>query len=136
MRITNLATVGRSVAVFGYGACGKGVAANFRNASSLVSVVEIDPVARLEASFDGFAVPDRTTALAVADVVITVTGSADVITAADLAHLKHDVILMNAGHFPSEIATEAICADDSVKSIVESPRGSKPSSYATGGTCT
>ena len=45
--------------VFGYGACGKGVAANFRNAYAIVSVVETDPVARLEAMLDGFLVPER-----------------------------------------------------------------------------
>ena len=32
MRITNRVTNGRRVTVFGYGACGKGVAACFRNA--------------------------------------------------------------------------------------------------------
>ena len=59
LRITNQMTNGRQVTVFGYGACGKGVAANFRNAHASVAVVEIDPVTRLEASLDGFAVPGR-----------------------------------------------------------------------------
>ena len=59
MRITNRATNGRRVTVFGYGACGKGVAANFRNNHALVSVVEIDPVLRLQAMLDGFAVPSK-----------------------------------------------------------------------------
>ena len=43
LRITNLSTNGKRVTVFGYGPCGKGVAANFRNANATVSVVEIDP---------------------------------------------------------------------------------------------
>ena len=59
LRITNRATNGRRVTVFGYGACGKGVAANFRNAYADVSVAEIDPVTRLEALLDGFRVPER-----------------------------------------------------------------------------
>jgi S-adenosyl-L-homocysteine hydrolase, NAD binding domain len=84
LRITNQMTNGRQVAVFGYGACGKGVAANFRNAYASVAVVEIDPVTRLEASLDGFAVPGRGEALRAADVVITVTGAESVITADDL----------------------------------------------------
>ena len=63
LRITNRMTNGRQVTVFGYGACGKGVAANFRNACASVAVVEIDPVTRLEASLDGFAVPGREEAL-------------------------------------------------------------------------
>jgi adenosylhomocysteinase len=108
IRITNQMTNGRRVAVFGYGACGKGVAANFRNAYASVSVVEVDPVARLEASLDGFAVPGRDDALRTADIVITVTGAEGVITEKDLGLLKDGVVLMNAGHFPREIAAEQI----------------------------
>ena len=110
LRITNQMTNGRRVAVFGYGACGKGVAANFRNACASVAVVEIDPVKRLEASLDGFAVPGREEALRDADVVITVTGAESVITADDLGFLKDDVVLMNAGHFPREIAVDGLAA--------------------------
>jgi adenosylhomocysteinase len=108
LRITNQMTNGRRVAVFGYGACGKGVAANFRNACASVAVVEIDPVTRLEASLDGFAVPGRAEALRDADVVITVTGAESVITGDDLGVLKDDVVLMNAGHFPREIAVDGL----------------------------
>ena len=103
MRITNLSTNGKRVTVFGYGACGKGVAANFRNAYAVVSVVDADPVARLEAMLDGFLVPERDEALREADVVITVTGAPAVVTAADEPLLKDGAILANAGHFPWEI---------------------------------
>ena len=119
LRITNRATNGRRVTVFGYGACGKGVAANFRNAGSLVSVVEIDPVLRLEASFDGFAVPSRSAALSGADVVVTVTGARDVVTVADFALLRDDVVLLNGGHFPAEIDVAGISSDQSVKTVTE-----------------
>ena len=114
LRITNQMTNGRQVAVFGYGACGKGVAANFRNAYASVAVVEIDPVTRLEASLDGFAVPGREEVLRAADVVITVTGAESVITADDLALLKDGAVLMNAGHFPREIAVEDVAGAASV----------------------
>jgi adenosylhomocysteinase len=103
MRLTNLSTNGKRVTVFGYGACGKGVAANFRNAYAVVSVVDANPVARLEAMLDGFLVPERDEALREADVVITVTGAPGVITAADEPLLKDGAILANAGHFPWEI---------------------------------
>jgi adenosylhomocysteinase len=103
IRLTNKSTNGKRVTVFGYGACGKGVAANFRNAYAVVSVVERDPVARLEAMLDGFLVPDREEALRTADVVITVTGAQSVITAKDEPLLKDGAILANAGHFPWEI---------------------------------
>src|SRR3954447_8224562 len=110
IRITNKSTNGKRVTVFGYGACGKGVAANFRNAYSIVSVVERDPVARLEAMLDGFLVPDPDDALRSADVVITVTGAEGVVTAADLPLLKDGAILANAGHFPHEIDAAGITA--------------------------
>jgi adenosylhomocysteinase len=115
LRITNRATNGRRVTVFGYGACGKGVALNFRNNHAIVSVVEIDPVARLEALFDGFTVPDRDEALASAQIIITVTGAQRVITARDLAFLADDVVLANAGHFPLEIDMADLVADPSVE---------------------
>jgi adenosylhomocysteinase len=110
IRITNLSTNGKRVTVFGYGACGRGVAANFRNAHALVSVVEADPVKRLQAMWDGFAVPDRDEALRTADVVITVTGAQGVVTAADAPLLKEGAILANAGHFPWEIEADALSA--------------------------
>jgi adenosylhomocysteinase len=115
LRITNRATNGRRVTVFGYGACGKGVALNFRNNHALVSVVEIDPVLRLEALFDGFAVPDRDEALRSAEIVITVTGAMNVVSAADLALLADDAILANAGHFPVELDVEGIRASTDVQ---------------------
>jgi adenosylhomocysteinase len=123
MRITNRATNGRRVVVFGYGACGQGVAANFRNAYADVSVVEVDPVLRLEALLDGFRVPEREQALERANVVITVTGARDVVTAADLPLLADDVVLANAGHFPVEIDVPGIEADGSVAERIEAADG-------------
>ena len=120
LRITNRATNGRRVTVFGYGACGKGVALNFRNNHAQVSVVEIDPVLRLEALFDGFAVPDRDDALRAAQIVVTVTGARDVVTAADLGLLADDVVLLNAGHFPAEIDVEGIRA---AADVTDAPAG-------------
>jgi adenosylhomocysteinase len=110
LRITNRSTNGKRVTVFGYGACGRGVAAHFRNAFAEVAVVEIDPVTRLEALLDGFAVPDKDDALASADMVITATGARDVIGAADLPLLADGAVLMNVGHFPLEIDVPAIRA--------------------------
>jgi adenosylhomocysteinase len=103
IRLTNKSTNGKRVTVFGYGSCGKGVASNFRNAHAIVSVVERDPVLRLQAMLDGYLVPDREEALRGADVVVTVTGAQGVVTAADEPLLKDGAILANAGHFPWEI---------------------------------
>lgn len=108
MRMTNRTTNGERVTVFGYGACGRGVADNFRGAHARVSVVDIDPVTRLRAHLDGFNTPSRENAIREADVIITVTGGRDVVTAADLPLLRDGVILANAGHFPVEIDADGL----------------------------
>jgi adenosylhomocysteinase len=110
LRLTNLSTNGKRITVFGYGACGRGVAANFRNAHAIVSVVDRDPVKRLQAMLDGFLVPERDDALRTADVVITVTGAEGVVTAADAALLRPGAILANAGHFPRELDAAGLAA--------------------------
>lgn len=114
MRFTNRSTNGKCVTVFGYGACGKGTAACFRNAYSAVSVVDVDPVSTLEAHLDGFSTPGRDDAIRSADVIVTVTGAANVLTVSDLAVLKDGVILLNGGHFPHEIDIAGMRADDRV----------------------
>jgi adenosylhomocysteinase len=123
LRITNRSTNGRRVTVFGYGACGKGVAASFRNAYADVSVVEVNPVLRLEALLDGFRVPEREKALREADVVFTVTGARDAITADDLPLLADGVVLANAGHFPFEIDVAGLERDDHVAASDEDAVG-------------
>ncbi len=110
MRLTNRSTQGKRVVVFGYGSCGRGVAANFRNAYALVTVLEADPVKRLEACLDGFDVSDRDVALADADVIVTITGAPGILLGADLPLLRSGVIVMNAGHFPHEIEVDAFYA--------------------------
>lgn len=117
MRFTNRSTNGKRVTVFGYGACGKGTAACFRGAYSSVSVVDVDPVTALEAHLDGFLTPLRSEAIGSADVIITVTGFADIVTAADLPLFKDGVILVNGGHFPTEIDVEGIKAAAEVNAV-------------------
>ncbi|MCU1579563.1 MAG: adenosylhomocysteinase [Rhodoglobus sp.] len=123
LRITNRSTQGKRVVVFGYGACGQGVAANFRNTFGLVTVIETDPVKRLEACLDGFDVSDRDAALRRADVVITVTGARSVLTADDLPLLRDDVVLMNAGHFPLEIDVPAMLGHTDVERVTDATEG-------------
>lgn len=117
MRMTNRMTNGQRVTVFGYGACGRGVADNFRGAHARVSVVDIDPVTRLRAHLDGFDTPSRENAIREADVIITVTGGRDVVTAADLPLLRDGVMLANAGHFPVEIDADALLGSPEVADL-------------------
>jgi adenosylhomocysteinase len=117
MRFTNRSTNGKRVTVFGYGACGKGTASCFRNAFSQVSVVDIDPVTSLEAHLDGFVTPLRDQAIRSADVLITVTGHPDIVTARDLPLIRDGAILMNGGHFPNEIDVAAFREHEDVVEI-------------------
>lgn len=123
IRITNRITNGRRVTVFGYGSVGRGVADYFRSFRSLVSVVDRQPVLRLRAMLDGFDVPDRDAALASADVVVTVTGAPNVITAADLDILRDGVVLISAGHLPWELDLPKLVVDASVVGTDESTDG-------------
>lgn len=116
LRFTNRATQGRRVTVFGYGACGKGVAACFRNAFSVVSVVDTNPVATLEAHLDGHTTPLRDEAIATADIIVTVTGAENIVTDADMALFKDGVVLINGGHFPWEIDARGLASHASVQS--------------------
>lgn len=117
LRITNRMTNGRRTVIFGYGPCGKGIAAAFRSAYALVSVVETDVVARLEAYLDGFDIPARDIALTSADIVITATGAEAVVSSADLPLLSDDVVLCNAGHFPAEIDVPELANSPQVAQI-------------------
>jgi adenosylhomocysteinase len=121
LRMTNRVTNGEQVTVFGYGSCGRGVAATFRAARARVSVVDVDPVTRLRAHLDGFGAPPRDVAIASADLIITVTGARDVLTAADLPLLRDGVILANSGHFPAEIDVPGLIAAAEVAQLTEYP---------------
>ena len=123
LRITNIMTNGKRVTVFGYGECGRGVAMNFRNAFAQVTVVDNDPVRRLEAFLDGYIVASREESIRTADVVVTVTGAGHVLTADDLPLLKDDVILANAGHFPFEIDVPGMTSAPAVSEVVPAVNG-------------
>jgi adenosylhomocysteinase len=110
IRITNRITNGQRVTVFGYGACGRGIAANFRAANAKVSVVDRDCVKRLQAHLDGFDTPDRDKAIAGADVILTVTGGRNIVGPVDVPLFNDGAILANAGHFPVEIDVDGIAA--------------------------
>jgi adenosylhomocysteinase len=115
LRLTNMATNGRRVVVLGYGGVGKGLALNFRNNHALVSVLELDPVLRMEALWDGFAVPEREVALATADIVLTATAGTGVIGPRDLELLPDGVLLVNVGHLPVEIDVPGLAASPLVE---------------------
>lgn len=103
LRATNVLIAGRTVAVFGYGASGKGVALYAKGLGANVIVCEVDPMRALEAAMDGLTVLRGAEAAAAADVIITVTGNRDVVAGEMFDSIKDGTILCNAGHFDVEI---------------------------------
>ncbi|MFD0798999.1 adenosylhomocysteinase [Maribacter chungangensis] len=102
-RATDTMLAGKKVVVAGYGDVGKGTAASFKGAGSIVTVTEIDPICALQACMDGFEVKKLETVIAKADIVITTTGNKDIIRQEHFEALKDKAIVCNIGHFDNEI---------------------------------
>jgi len=103
-RATDIMLAGKRVVVCGYGDVGKGTAASFKGAGSIVTVTEVDPICALQAAMDGFEVKRLETVLANADIVITTTGNKDIVQGAHFMAMKDKTIVCNIGHFDNEIA--------------------------------
>ncbi|MCH8533919.1 MAG: adenosylhomocysteinase [Flavobacteriaceae bacterium] len=102
-RATDTMLAGKQVVVCGYGDVGKGTAASFRGAGSIVTVTEIDPICALQAAMDGFEVKRLETVLHKADIVITTTGNKDIVRGEHFEAMKDKTIVCNIGHFDNEI---------------------------------
>jgi adenosylhomocysteinase len=108
IRSTNILLAGRTVVVFGYGWCGRGVASRAHGLGSNVVVTEVDPTRALEAVMDGYRVMPGVDAAAIGDIFITVTGDINVIDRAHLEAMKDGAIIANSGHFNDEINIPAL----------------------------
>jgi len=102
-RATDIMLAGKRVVVCGYGDVGKGTAASFRGAGSIVTVTEIDPICALQACMDGYEVKRLETVLRTADIVITTTGNKDIVRGEHFEAMKDKTIVCNIGHFDNEI---------------------------------
>jgi len=102
-RATDVLIGGKVAVVLGYGDVGKGCAESLRGQGARVIVTEIDPICALQAAMDGYQVALLDDVVETADIFITSTGNKDIITAADMARMKHQAIVGNIGHFDNEI---------------------------------
>ena len=102
-RATDIMLAGKRVVVCGYGDVGKGTAASFRGAGSIVTVTEIDPICALQASMDGFEVKKLENVVSKADIVVTATGNKDIVNQNSFMMMKDKTIVCNIGHFDNEI---------------------------------
>jgi adenosylhomocysteinase len=102
-RATDVMIGGKVAVICGFGDVGKGCAESLRGQGARVVITEIDPICALQAAMQGYEVKTLAEVIASGDIFITTTGNKDIITAADMAQMKHQAIVGNIGHFDNEI---------------------------------
>ena len=102
-RATDVMLAGKTAVVCGYGDVGKGSVQSLRGQGCRVIVTEIDPINALQAAMEGLQVLPIEDVVATADIFVTATGNADIITAEHMGQMKHNAIVCNIGHFDNEI---------------------------------
>ncbi len=113
-RGTDVLIGGKVAVVLGYGDVGKGSAQSLAGQGARVIITEIDPICALQAAMDGFQVARLEDVVDTADIFITATGNLGVITAADMARMKHQAIVGNIGHFDNEIDMAGLAATSGI----------------------
>jgi adenosylhomocysteinase len=107
-RGTDVMLAGKVAVVAGFGDVGKGSAASLRNGGARVLVTEVDPICALQAAMEGYEVVTMEEAAPRADIFVTATGNADIITVDHMRSMKNMAIVCNIGHFDSEIQIGAL----------------------------
>jgi adenosylhomocysteinase len=102
-RATDVMIGGKVAVICGFGDVGKGCAESLRGQGARVVITEIDPICALQAAMQGYEVKTLAEVISSADIFVTTTGNKDIITAADMAKMKHQAIVGNIGHFDNEI---------------------------------
>ncbi|WP_296884475.1 adenosylhomocysteinase [uncultured Methanobrevibacter sp.] len=121
MGTTNMVIAGKTVTICGYGWCGRGLALRAAGLGADVIVTEVDPIRALEARMDGYRVMTIREAVKQSDLIITVTGNADIICGDDFKYMKDGCMLANSGHFNVEINRQDLEAiSTEVKEVRES----------------
>lgn len=108
IRATNRLVSGTTFVVAGYGWCGKGLAMRARGLGANVIVTEVEPLAGLEATMDGFRVMPMEKAAPLGDFFCTVTGNIHVIRKKHFEKMKDGAIVANSGHFNVELDLDAL----------------------------
>ncbi len=121
-RGTDVMIAGKVAVICGYGDVGKGCAESLRGQGARVIVTEIDPICALQAAMEGYQVLPLEDVVASADIFITATGNKDIITAADMARMKHQAIVGNIGHFDNEIDMAGLAKLDGIERINIKPQ--------------
>ena len=121
-RATDVLMGGKVAVVLGYGDVGKGSAESLRGQGARVIITEVDPICALQAAMDGYQVATLADVVETADIFITATGNKDIITAADMAAMKHQAIVGNIGHFDNEIDMAGLARTKDVRRTTIKPQ--------------
>jgi adenosylhomocysteinase len=121
-RGTDVMIGGKVAVICGYGDVGKGCASSLRGQGARVIVTEIDPICALQAAMEGYEVRKLDDVVETADIFVTATGNKDIITADDMARMKHNAIVGNIGHFDNEIDVAGLEAHPGVERINIKPQ--------------
>ena len=124
-RATDVLIGGKVAVVCGYGDVGKGCSESLRGQGARVVVTEVDPICALQAAMEGYQVATLDDVVGTADIFVTTTGNKDVITAGDMAKMKHQAIVGNIGHFDNEIDMAGLAKVDGVERINIKPQVDK-----------
>lgn len=117
VRGLNILLAGKTIVVFGYGWCGRGIASRMRGLGANVVVVEVEGVLghhepgqnrALCALYDGYRVMSHKEAASVGDIFISATGNKNVLRKEHFELMKDGAILCNSGHFNVEIDIPAL----------------------------
>jgi adenosylhomocysteinase len=124
-RATDVMIGGKMAVVCGFGDVGKGCAESLRGQGARVVITEIDPICALQASMQGYEVRVLQEVLETGDIFITTTGNKDIITAADMARMKHQAIVGNIGHFDNEIDIAGLSRVEGIERVNIKPQVDK-----------
>ena len=124
-RATDTLIGGKVAVICGFGDVGKGCADSLRGQGARVVVTEIDPICALQAAMEGYQVATLDDMVETADIFVTTTGNKDVITASDIARMKHQAIVGNIGHFDNEIDMVGLMATPGIERVNIKPQVDK-----------
>jgi adenosylhomocysteinase len=121
-RATDVMIAGKVCVVCGFGDVGKGCAQSLSGQGARVVITEIDPICALQALMQGYEVKTLDDVVETADIFITATGNRDIITADDMARMKHQAIVGNIGHFDNEIDMAGLAAVPGIERVNVKPQ--------------
>jgi len=124
-RATDVMIGGKVAVICGFGDVGKGCAESLRGQGARVVITEIDPICALQAAMQGYEVKTLAEVVDSADIFVTTTGNKDIITAADMAKMKHQAIVGNIGHFDNEIDIAGLTQTDGIERVNIKPQVDK-----------